>query len=314
MLATLGELPRDPGHWAFEVKWDGVRALAIVRGGTVELRSRTGGRMTDWFPELHGLGVAIAPHAAVLDGEVVAFDDAGLPSFAAIQPRLGRMGAPRPSRRICFMAFDVLEVDGRDLRREPWTERRRVLEALLEDGEAWRVPAAHVGDDAGEQLLASVHQLGMEGVVAKRLDSTYASGRRTGAWRKVKLHRSDEFVVWGFTEGAGSRASSIGSLLIATVAPDGSLRQAGAVGTGWTQAQGEALRARLQGTEVEEPALDAELPAPIRRERRAVHYVAPELVCEVAFGERTDTGSLRHPRLRGVRFDKTVADLRADAS
>jgi bifunctional non-homologous end joining protein LigD len=323
MLAQLADLPTDPEHWAFEVKWDGIRAILFLEHGSLRIETRTGNDVTAQYPEFAGIAASLADHEAVLDGEIVAFDDRGRASFQRLQSRLG-LTSPATIRErsastpVHFVGFDLLELDGSDLRREPYEVRRAVLRDLLADGPAWRVPPHHVG--AGEALFDAVVEQGLEGVVAKRLDSPYREGSRAGAWRKVKRQQRQEFVVCGWTEGAGRRAGSIGALLLAYHGDDGRLTYAGSVGTGFSDSQLAALHDLLRAIEVDSSPLESGSPdtespgkwAAIRARERAVatprsgriHFARPELVAEVEFTEFTRDGTLRHPSFQGLRADK----------
>src|SRR5919202_6421262 len=233
MLARLAKLPADDGGWAYEVKWDGVRAIAYVAAGGLRLESRNLNEVTARYPEVAGLANALGGHEAVLDGEVVAFDGRGRPSFERLQGRMHlTTGVEGMARRIPvrYMAFDLLWLDGEDLMRLPYVERRARLEALELDGAAWRPPGDGRGDGAG--LLAASAEQGLEGIVCKRLDSPYEPGRRGGTWLKVKNTRRQELVIGGWEPGEGRRAGRLGALIVGYY-DDGSLVYGGKVGTGF---------------------------------------------------------------------------------
>lgn len=306
MLARSGPLPRDPEAWAFEVKWDGIRALLHVAGDQLEVRTRSGRVVTGGYPELAGLPAALDGREAVLDGEIVAFDAGGRPSFQALQPRMSSHGAAPgagllASAPVWLMLFDLLRLDGEDLVDLPWDERRARLDALALTGDAWSTPAAHPGE--GEALLAETAKRGLEGIVAKRRDSPYRPGRRAAQWVKVKNEQRQEFVVGGFTSGTGARASTFGSLQVGVHDPSGELRLAGGVGTGFTEAVLGDLRARLRGLERRtSPFAGTQPPA-------GTTFVEPRLVCEVRFAEWTGEGHLRQASYRGLRDDRDAADV-----
>src|SRR5690242_11245973 len=186
MLATTAPLPGDDDHWAFEMKWDGVRALLALSDGHITITSRRGNDVTERYPELHGLADALGATDAVLDGEIVALDESGRPNFELLQPRM-HVGSPTTARQLAnrapvvCMLFDVLWLDGRSLLDAPYEERRARLDELGLAAPSWQVPRAHRGD--GEAVLEASRRLGLEGVVAKRLDSRYEPGRRSSAWR-----------------------------------------------------------------------------------------------------------------------------------
>jgi len=201
---AVRELPADQASWAFEPKWDGYRALGHVVGGGLALRSRNGVDMAGWFPELGGLAGAVGGRGAVLDGEVVAFDDRGRPSFEALQQRMAGRAGRRRGAPVTYLVFDLLWLDGRLLTGLPYTERRRLLEDLAVAGDAWQTVGSFPG--AGTALLAATAEQGLEGVVAKRLASTYQPGRRTRHWLKVKHYQRETFLVGGFVPDQAARS------------------------------------------------------------------------------------------------------------
>ena len=290
MLARLGPLPAEDGGWSYEIKWDGIRALAYVEDGAVSLVTRNGNDVTARWPELAGLAEAVG-RDALLDGEVVAFDDErGLPSFQALQ----RGGSA------VYMAFDLLSLDGEDLMPLPYLERRERLASLGLAGERWQTPAHHIGD--GEAFLASSREQGLEGIVAKRVNSRYEPGKRTGAWIKVKNTARQELVIGGWMSGEGRRKGRIGALLFGYYDGD-DFRFAGKVGTGFTQAELDRLAGLLAPLEVPESPFAGPPP------KRGAHWVRPELVAEIEFTEWTRDGLLRHASYKGLRDDKRARDV-----
>lgn len=295
MLATLRPV-RDlrAGQYAFEGKYDGYRMLVEVYQGRLRLQSRNGRDVTAEFPQLQSLAHTLADHHVILDGEVVALDAHGVPSFEQIQNRAGA--------RIQFWAFDILYLDGRSLLRVKYRDRRRLLETLSA-GTGLLVPALLDGD--GAQALAYSRQRRWEGVVAKKWESTYQPGRRSAAWIKDKNWNTLEAVIGGWRAGEGGRSGAIGSLLLGI--PDGAaLRFIGRVGTGFSDKELAGLTAVLAPLRTEVSPFDPPLS---RQEARGVTYVRPELVGEVRYGELTSEGRLRHSSWRGLRADKTPAEV-----
>jgi bifunctional non-homologous end joining protein LigD len=310
MLARTGDLPRDDGRWAYEIKWDGVRAIGYVDGGRLRLASRNGRDITPRYPELRELGRALAAHEAVLDGEVVAFDAEGRPSFQRLQGRMHltsehvvrRLAASEP---VAYILFDLLWLDGHPLTALPYTERRERLLALGLNGARWQTPASHVGD--GAALLDASRANGLEGIIAKRLDSTYAPGRRTGAWVKVKNVRETEVVIGGWLPGEGKRGGRLGALVVG-YHEDGELRYAGRVGTGFDERELDRLGGLLGDL------ARADTPFTGRRPPRETHFVEPTLVARVGYGEWTQARTLRHPVYKGLRDDVAPESVGFDDS
>jgi bifunctional non-homologous end joining protein LigD len=299
MLARAGgELPADEEHWAFEVKWDGVRAIAYSQPGRFRLEGRRLADMTERYPELRPLNRALGSRDAVLDGEIVAFDENGRPSFERLQSRMHLTGESRIKRRakeipVVYAIFDLLYLDGRDLMDRPYEERRELLEGLGLESPAWRVPTAHVGE--GTALLEASAAQGLEGVVAKRLGSRYEAGRRSGAWLKVKNKQRVELVVGGWMPGEGKRRNTIGALLVGYHDPEGRLRYAGRVGSGFTEAALRDLEKRLEPLVRKTSPFQGNPKPP-----KGAVFVKPELVCEVEYTEWTTEMILRHPVYKGL--------------
>jgi bifunctional non-homologous end joining protein LigD len=302
MLATPGELPpaAEDARWGYEFKWDGVRGVAAVQGGGLTLWARSGTEITVRYPELAALPGALAGHDAVLDGEVVALDAAGRPDFGALQgrmhrtgPEVRRMAAAAP---VTYLVFDVLALDGEDLMGLPYVRRRARLDDLDPAGERWLSTPWFPGGGAG--VLAASRENGLEGVVAKRLDSPYRPGVRAPEWRKVKHVRMQSVVVGGWRPGQGRRAGGVGSLLVGVHDDGGRLVYAGHVGTGFTDAALRQLDPLL--TARPSPPFADALPREVTRDAR---WVEPELVGEVAFAGWTTEGRMRHPSWRGLRDD-----------
>ncbi|MFN0146091.1 MAG: DNA ligase D [Dehalococcoidia bacterium] len=316
MLCKLAPLPKNDTEYAFEVKWDGVRAVAYVQGGRIRLQSRNMLDSTKQFPELAALGESLGAREVILDGEIVAFTESGAPSFELLQNRLGLTRPGDVRRRMqevpaAFMIFDLLYLDGHSLMPLPYRERRRLLEALDLEGPSWKTPASHPGD--GQAMYAASKAQGLEGVVAKRLDSPYEPGRRSGAWLKVKNTLRQEFVIAGWTPGAGNREDSLGAVLVGyyDISRDESARTgvpqrfhfAGKVGTGFDDRLFRTLIPALTARRVDRSPFDVGIPEP------GAIFAAPELVCEVDFFEWTEAGTFRHPSFKGLRPDKDPRDV-----
>ena len=306
MLAVAGELPADDAAWAYEMKWDGMRALIGVEGGDVWLTSRAGNDATARFPEIAPIAEALGGVDALLDGELVALDDGGVPSFERLQPRMqahGRTAVEKgmAAQPVVLMLFDVLWLAGHSTCDLPYRERRELLERLALADRSWQTPPTTYG--GGDAVLATSRALGLEGVVAKRVDSPYRPGRRADSWRKVKTTLGQELVVGGWLPGAGRLEGQLGSLLVGYHDDAGDLTFAGRVGSGIDATARERLQRALA------PLRRATSPFVVTPKLPAPVWVEPELVVEVAFHEWTSGGVLRAPRFRGVRDDKAAADV-----
>ena len=310
MLATASDvLPHDQSAWSFELKWDGVRAVALWDGSTLRLESRSLRDITTAYPELQPLGPCLGSRPAIVDGEVVALDAKGAPSFQLLQERMhvgdARLAARKAAETpVAYFVFDVLHLGDRSTLDLPFAERRRLLEDLELAGPSWATPPAVFGD--GTATMAVADRRDLEGVVAKRLECPYVPGARSRNWLKVKRTTSDEFVVGGWQPGEGRREGALGSLLLGLPA-DGTdrLTFVGAVGTGFTEKELRRLGARLAPLRTDTSPFVDKLPT---QYRRAV-WVRPEVVVEVVYRERTTGGILRHPSYKGERVDKRVEDV-----
>jgi len=308
MMARLGPLPKDDARWAYEIKWDGVRAIAHSEPGRLRFHSRNLNEITARYPELARLNRALSHHRAILDGEIVALDAEGRPSFGALQRRM-HLAADSAVRRlsreapVTYMIFDLLWLDGHSLMDLPYSERRGRLAELDLNGERWRTPDYVPG--RGADVLAATAEQGLEGVVAKRLDSSYEPGRRSPSWVKVKNVDRQEVVVGGWMPGEGRRRDRIGALLVG-VRDDGHLRYAGRVGTGFTESELDRLGRLLGPLERDTPPFDA--PGQTDPPRGAV-WVEPKHVAEVEFREWTQGGQMRAPSYKGLRDDKAPQDV-----
>jgi len=309
MLARPSKtLPSDECGWAFEFKWDGVRALVYVEDARVSVLSRSGRDVTSAYPELQRLAGAMHGRDAILDGEIVALDERGLPSFGVLQARMNVTAAKKARRLalehpVAFMVFDLLYLDGAELLDASYRKRRDLLESLELSGANWHTPPYFENDGAG--LLRTSREQGLEGVVCKRLDSRYLSGRRSDAWLKIKHERAQEVVVGGWRPGSGRRSRGIGSLLVGYY-EGRRLVYAGRVGSGFSEDALDDLLARLQPLARPKSPFNAEL---LRAEALGVHWVEPRLVGEVGFSEWTTDGRLRQPVWRGLRSDKRPREV-----
>ena len=313
-LAPMLALPGSPpagrlADWAVEMKWDGVRALAFISsGGRLRLVSRTGKDISATYPDLAGLGDAVTASQALLDGEIVAFTD-GRPDFEALQPRMHVSSADAAFRLsstipVSYLAFDVLHSDGVGLTSLSYLERRKTLDTIISNGPRWLAPPNFPGPDLDDVRAASVAN-GLEGVVAKRLDSVYEPGARPGTWLKVKNELRQEVVVAGWKPGQGNRTGLVGSLLVGVHSSAG-LVYAGHVGTGFSDPVLRMLTGRLDALRRPDSPFDG--PVPAEYARPAV-WVEPRLVVEVTFDRWTRAGRMRAPAYRGLRDDKDPADV-----
>jgi len=314
MKATSGDLPVGEG-WTYEVKWDGMRALSFVDGDHLRVQSYNERDVTVSWPELAGLPDAVPASTALFDGELVATDDQGRPSFGLLQQRM-HIADPAEARRrsaevpVAYVVFDLLHLDGNDLTGLPLRDRRRLLDQVLEPGSRWRCSPLH---HDGPALLEAATAAGLEGVVAKRLDSKYEPGKRTRTWLKVKVRLRQEMVVGGWLPGEGNRTGRIGALLVGYHATpgDGPLTFAGRVGTGFKDAELTRLGGLFEGLATDECPFD---PPPPRAEiLRGPRWLRPELIAELEFGEWTGDGRLRHPSYLGLRDDKPASEVTRDA-
>ena len=317
MMATLAPDVPDGDDWAYEVKWDGVRAILYTGGGRARLTSRNLRDVTSRYLELRELGRTLGTREVVLDGEIVTFDESGKPSFGQLQRRM-HVASESTVRRlmktipIVYMIFDLLYLDGRSLMRLPYEERRRMLDELELSGPHWRVPSYHVGQ--GRALLEASREQGLEGVIAKRLDSIYEPGRRSRAWLKVKNRPRQEVVIGGWLPGEKGRSGRIGSLAVGyyDITADEAARKdrpqhlvyAGNVGTGFTEETLERLAELLEPLRRDESPFEGK-----RQPPKGTVFVEPRLVADVEFGEWTRTRTLRASSFKGLRDDKDPQDV-----
>jgi bifunctional non-homologous end joining protein LigD len=315
MLAIPGSAPAGSG-WASEFKWDGIRALCRVEGGRARLRSRNGNDLTETYPEIKALAKTVSSAQLLLDGEIIALDENGRVSFGTLQPRFGTGGseAARLSRTnpASYLIFDLLHLDGRSTMDLPYKDRRELLESLELSGPNWQTPPSFP-DTPVADVRDAARAAGLEGVVAKRLDSPYQPGMRSPAWRKVKLTSSQSAVIGGFTPlkrqgAAAGRASrgAIGALLLGVPDETGGLRYVGKVGSGFTEHDRRVLLEALSELAVAQSPFATAVDVV---DARVATWVEPVVVAEVTFGEWTSKGRLRHPVFKGIRPDKDASEV-----
>jgi bifunctional non-homologous end joining protein LigD len=306
MLAEAGHEPFDDPGWWFEPKLDGIRTLAYVSTEGTRLISRTGKDQTERYPELANLARFVNALQAVIDGEIVAADEKGRPSFGLLQQRMNLSGEreiERARRKIpvTLFAFDLLWLDDRDLTAEPVEERRRLLEEIVTQTGPMHLSV--IADENGRAFFDQAKSLGLEGIVAKRKGTVYLPGRRSKDWRKIKAVNRQDCVILGWTPGTGSRTTTFGALLVGAYV-DGELVWIGQVGTGYSDGLLTDLLKRLADLERSTPPIaDPEL-----RAIKGARWVEPELVCDVEYLEITHTRKLRAPSFKGLRPDKSPAD------
>jgi bifunctional non-homologous end joining protein LigD len=304
MKATLADRPPRGDEWWFEVKWDGVRALAFLEHESVRLQSRSGLRCERQYPELAVIHHQVTGRTAVLDGEITVLDQKGVSQFHLIQPRIANSDPNAiahlvRSTPVVYYVFDLLYLDGYDLRGVALSERRRLLEQVVTPGGPLRLSDAFPG--AGEEMLEAARQNGLEGILAKHASSCYEA-RRSREWLKIKIVGEQEFVIGGLTEPQGGR-DYFGALVLGAY-EDGKLRWVGNVGTGFDQKTLAALHARL------EPLITPKCPFAARpKPDRGMTWVKPELVCQVKYANWTQDNRLRAPVYLGLRSDKPAPEV-----
>jgi len=313
MLAKAGSMPDNQEEYSFEIKWDGIRVIFYLEKNRFRLMSRNLKDITSQYPELGPLATAVAQQHTelILDGEIVSFGPAGLPSFSQLQHRMGltndhairEMVDKAP---VHYIIFDILSLDSCSLLEKTYTERRAILEGLSLDGAYWQTPGYKTGQ--GTTILVASRKLGLEGIILKRLDSTYQPGKRTGAWLKIKNQHRQELVIGGWVPGQGGRTGQIGALLIGYYDVTAEAAQArgtgqrllyaGKVGTGFTQSSLTRLAKLLAPLSIKA--------SPFAQDPRIknVRFVEPKLIGEFEFTEWTPNNTLRHPSFKGIRTDK----------
>src|SRR5690348_2152613 len=309
MKAALAARPPHGPDWLFEVKWDGVRALAFIDHEDVRLQSRSGLRCERQYPELAVVPHQVAAAQAVLDGEIAVLDEKGVSRFHLIQPRImnsdpNSIAHMARSRPVVYFVFDLLYLDGYDLRNVDLIERRKLLEEVVSPGGVLRISEAFPG--AGQQMLDAAREHGLEGILAKRAGSCYEP-KRSREWLKIKITGEQEFLIGGFTEPQGSR-DYFGALVLGYYDGD-KLMWAGNVGTGFDQKTLARVYGKLKPL-ITPKCPFAERPVP----ERGMTWVKPELVCQVKFTHWTEDRRLRAPVFIGLRSDKGATEVAREAA
>jgi len=320
MLAESTAKAFDNPDWLFEIKWDGYRAVAFIEDGRVRLVSRNQNDLTKQFHELGSLPQFVKAERAILDGEIVALDDEGRPSFSLMQQRTGfQPGKRRLQRRegvpVIYYAFDLLYLDGLDLRRIALEQRKRLLQERIVASVAGGSEVIHFSDhyaEKGLDLFEAARQRGLEGIVAKKRSSAYQE-RRSSDWLKIKITQRQECVIGGYTDPEGSR-EYFGAIVLGLYDQHGHLIHVGQAGTGFDQKTLKEIFARLQALKTKQNPFYGEIGG-----LRKVHFVRPELVAEIKFAEWTHETAeggmkLRAPVFMGLRFDKLAEECRLEGA
>ena len=315
MLALLSaHLPNDGKRWAFEYKWDGVRAIAYhtpdAQGGWL-IESRNQLDITRRYPELDALHAALGKRTAVLDGEIVALDNLDRPSFQRLQRRMHVNDVAQIQRLtrevpILFVLFDLLYLDGRNLMSLPYADRRARLEELTLAGPHWQVTPSYV--DRGEPMLDTARQNRLEGIIAKKLDSTYEVGRRSTSWLKIKIIQRQEFVIAGWTAESTGLRDRVGTMLLGYYDCDGRLHYAGHVGTGLSGAHHAPLVRQFEKLARSTNPFVEKLPA-ARRGGNRIMFLEPRLVGEVEYRRWPEGGMVQQASFKGLRADKSARQV-----
>lgn len=316
MLASPAKLPLDDNQYSFEIKWDGIRSILYSTEGQIMLTSRNLRNITSQYPEIQQLEGMLNGQQVILDGEIIALDKNGHPSFSLLQHRMGLRSTTIIKNKmieipVTYIIFDILHFNQKSLMDLPYTERRHILEKLNLSGTNWQTPAYQQG--SGKEILAAVSALELEGIVAKRLTSNYIPGKRSEDWLKIKNQHRQELVIGGWLPGKGQRSDGIGSLLLGYY--DITLQQArkenkhqhllyaGKVGTGFTKSDLHKLLTLLTPLHRNtSPFATSNLPT-------SAIFVEPQLVGELEFTEWTPNQTLRHPSFKGLRNDKSAHDV-----
>jgi bifunctional non-homologous end joining protein LigD len=301
MLATLSEMPSNASAWGFEYKWDGIRALAYFDGRRLVLESRNLIDITNQYPEFAGLGKTLG-RKAILDGEIVALDGKGNPSFKMLQSRMHlTRGIEAAAEKVTayYFVFDILYIESEDVMGKTYIERRKILEGLDIKHKYVHVPAYHVGQ--GKRMLEAAREKGIEGVMAKALDSLYQPGRRTPEWRKIKIEHGQEFVIGGWIPER-QNAGRVGAILVGYY--DGSkLEFSGKVGTGFSDETHTILIKAFK------PLARVSNPFASEINMKGVNWLSPKLVAEIQYRRWPDGGMIQQASFKGLRSDKLAHDI-----
>ena len=309
MKASSAETPPVGDDWGYEIKWDGMRIIASLDADGVRLASSNGKDATSSFPELAALEEVVDGFdSLILDGEVVAIDESGIPNFVRLQQRMHVTDRADALRRassvpVSYAIFDILALNGNDTMRLPFRDRRSLLEGIVGDGSHWRLTELHLHDP--DALLATVVDRGLEGIMAKQLSSIYQPGKRPASWVKVKPRMRQEFVVGGWSEGKDGNSGSLGSLLLGVMS-DGELLHCGSVGSGLNAQSRREWHHELLDSALPDKPFANEVPPTAGRK---FHWAEPTTVIEVAFHDWATDGHLRHPVYLGRRADKEPAGV-----
>ncbi|MGZ2453212.1 bifunctional non-homologous end joining protein LigD [Rhizobium ruizarguesonis] len=298
-LALLKARPPKGDDWVYEIKWDGYRLSVHVEPTRIRILTRGGHDWTDRFPAIKQAALWLPVGTAILDGEAVVLDKQGRSDFGLLQQSLGGRGGKKSSSDAIFMAFDLLYFDGHDLRNSELDMRRHLLEDLVPAGEQGNIRLSEEIEADGDQLLASACEHGLEGIIAKRRDAPYRSGR-LGDWLKIKCTQSDGFAIVGYEKSSAS-FGGIGRLLLAARKGD-EFVYVGGVGTGFNERSAAELREQMDNLIISKPAVDT------GRKRNAV-FIDPKLVAEIEYRAWTHDGKLRHASYKGLRDAADVATV-----
>ncbi len=312
MLATLIDKPFDGPDWLYELKWDGYRAITFLEGGSVRLVSRNQNEMTAAYPELHSIPDFLKARSAILDGEIVAMDEQGRPSFSLMQQRTGVGEGGRRIRRtrddipVVYYVFDLLYLDGYNLMQAELEQRKALLASILTPCDLIHYSDHYLG--SGKALFEAAQERNLEGIVAKRRSSLYVQKRSTD-WLKIKIVKRQECVIGGYTDPRGSR-ENFGSIVLGLYDEQGQLIHIGHAGSGFTEQSHAALWKQLHALETKHSPFFGKVES-----TRPVHFVKPKLVAEIKFSEWTHEGQsggvkMRAPVFQGLRFDKKPEECR----